>query len=270
MRRRSSRGRKPEQRCGRLAAEEDVGADVEIVGQRQVLVDRLDADLAGVARSCAGRPARPCRRSRPRRAGSTPEIALIRVDLPAPLSPASATTSPRCSSKPTPSRARARRRSAWSGRGQRGSAPQSASRDLAGEPLAGLVDQHRDDDDDADGHELPERLDVDEDQAVLDHGDDQGTDTVPMMVPEPPNRLGAADDHRRDRIEQQRLAALRGAGREAGGVDHARDAGAAGADQVEQERVAADVDAGADAPPCGCRRWRRCAGRTGSATGPSA
>ena len=37
-----------------------------------------------------------------------------------------------------------------------------------------LVDQHRDDDDDADGDELPERLDVDEDQPVLDDGDDQG------------------------------------------------------------------------------------------------
>jgi hypothetical protein len=45
---RSMRGRKPSQRAARLAAEEDVGADVEIVGQRQVLVDRLDAAVAGL------------------------------------------------------------------------------------------------------------------------------------------------------------------------------------------------------------------------------
>jgi len=31
-----------------LAAEEDVGADIEIVGEREVLVDRLDALPAGV------------------------------------------------------------------------------------------------------------------------------------------------------------------------------------------------------------------------------
>ena len=36
-------GRKPSTRSG-LAAEEDVRADVEVVGQRQVLVDRLDPD----------------------------------------------------------------------------------------------------------------------------------------------------------------------------------------------------------------------------------
>src|ERR1700679_3691313 len=36
---------------------------------------------------------------------NTPEIALIRVDLPAPLSPAKATTSPGCTSSETPASA---------------------------------------------------------------------------------------------------------------------------------------------------------------------
>ena len=39
-----------EQLLHRLAAEEDVGADRQIVGQRQVLVDRLDAVVAGLLR----------------------------------------------------------------------------------------------------------------------------------------------------------------------------------------------------------------------------
>jgi hypothetical protein len=37
---------------------------------------------------------RPCTKISPRSIGKTPEIALIKVDLPAPLSPSSATTSP--------------------------------------------------------------------------------------------------------------------------------------------------------------------------------
>src|SRR3954451_23823383 len=105
----------------------------------------------------------------------TPEIALIRVDLPAPLSPARASTSPRRSSKPTLSRAvTPPKRLVRSATARIGASVGIAH--LAGQPLAGLVDQHRHDDDDAHRHELPERLDVDEDEPVLDDGDDQGTD----------------------------------------------------------------------------------------------
>ena len=35
-----------------LAAEEDVGADVEIVGEREVLIDRLDPGATSVHRAC--------------------------------------------------------------------------------------------------------------------------------------------------------------------------------------------------------------------------
>ena len=37
-----------------LAAEKHVGTDVEIVGEREILVDRLDPDPAGVHRACEG------------------------------------------------------------------------------------------------------------------------------------------------------------------------------------------------------------------------
>ena len=84
-----------ERAAHRLAAEEDVGADVEIVGERQVLVDGLDAAARG-PRGGWRRPTRsPLYQISPSSGWKTPEIALIRVDLPAPLSPASATTSPR-------------------------------------------------------------------------------------------------------------------------------------------------------------------------------
>src|SRR5262245_53260519 len=105
----------------------------------------------------------------------TPEIALIRVDLPAPLSPASASTSPRCSSKPTCSSAVTPPKRLVRPRTER-IAGSLGIAGLAGQLLARLVNQDRDDDDDTDGDELPERLDVDEDQTVLDHRDDQGTD----------------------------------------------------------------------------------------------
>ena len=47
-------GRKPKQLLHRLAAEEDVGADRQIVGQRQILVDRLDAVVARLLRTRKG------------------------------------------------------------------------------------------------------------------------------------------------------------------------------------------------------------------------
>ena len=46
------------QRVQQLAAEEEVGGGVDIVGQRQRLVDRLDAVALGVARVVDRRPPR--------------------------------------------------------------------------------------------------------------------------------------------------------------------------------------------------------------------
>ena len=77
-----------------LAAEVEVLDDVEVVAQREVLVDDLDAQRVGllgvgdVHRSGPRRGSRRCRRRGCRRSP------LIRVLLPAPLSPTSAVTRP--------------------------------------------------------------------------------------------------------------------------------------------------------------------------------
>ena len=116
---------------------------------------------------------------------------------------------------------------------------------LASEPPLALVDQHRDDDDHADGDELPERLDVDEHQAVLDDGDDESAGDGAGDGARAAEQAGAADDHGGDRIEEQRLARLRRAGREAAGIEDAGKAGADRREQIELDRQALDVDAGA-------------------------
>ena len=50
MRSRSTARSTPQHRAHRLAAEEDVGAGIQVLAQRQVLVDRLDARVAGIVR----------------------------------------------------------------------------------------------------------------------------------------------------------------------------------------------------------------------------
>ena len=87
---------------GELAAHEEIGDDVDIGAERQVLVDRLDARRLGlgrrgeVARRAPSKTHPPGGRPRP------PAMILTSVDLPAPLSPRSATTSPRSTMKLTP------------------------------------------------------------------------------------------------------------------------------------------------------------------------
>src|SRR5579871_1573106 len=103
---------------------------------------------------------------------NTPEIALMIVDLPAPLSPASATTSPGWTSKDTLFSACTAPKAFETLRIDRIGAA-SLNLPPSHQPALGLVDEDRDDDDDADRDKLPERLDVDEDQAVLDDRDDQ-------------------------------------------------------------------------------------------------
>src|SRR3954462_12625323 len=83
----------------------------------------------------------------------TPEIALITVDLPAPLSPATATTSPGWTSNETllsactPPKCLETLRTERMGAVSLNGAPSH-------EAALGLIDQHRDDDDGADGDEL--------------------------------------------------------------------------------------------------------------------
>ena len=94
------RGRRPAD----LPAEEEVADDIEVVAQREVLVDGRDAQVLGVvgARDLDG-AALPLDDALS--AGPTPAITLTRVDLPAPLSPTRATTSPAWISSSTSVRA---------------------------------------------------------------------------------------------------------------------------------------------------------------------
>src|SRR5208283_4693130 len=103
---------------------------------------------------------------------NTPEIALMIVDLPAPLSPASATTSPGWTSKDTAFSACTAPKAFETFRTDRiGSASLNLS--PSRQAALGLVDEHGNDDHDADRDELPERLDIDENETVLDDRDHQ-------------------------------------------------------------------------------------------------
>ena len=85
----------------RLAAEVHVLDDVEVVAEREILVDDLDPELRRVLRAVDRDRLAVEERSRPRPSGGCPAMHLISVDLPAPLSPTSAITSPRRTSKST-------------------------------------------------------------------------------------------------------------------------------------------------------------------------
>ena len=86
-------------------AEEHVLDDVQVVAQRQVLVDRRDAKRFGVLRTVeVDLPALPA--ISPASGAQRPEIVLISDDLPAPLSPISAVTLPAGMSRSTPVSAR--------------------------------------------------------------------------------------------------------------------------------------------------------------------
>ena len=119
----------------RLAAEEDVGADRQIVGQRQVLVDRLDAVVAGLLRRREGD-----------RLAVEQDLALVglvdardRLDqrrlAGAVVAGQRHAPRRRCRSKRDVARAPARRRNAWRGRGlERMRLPQSLIAAPSAEP----------------------------------------------------------------------------------------------------------------------------------------
>src|SRR5271169_4797017 len=166
----------------------------------------------------------PASRMSPASWRKTPEIALMIVDLPAPLSPASATTCPGLTSNDTWFSACTAPKAFDTLRTERigwESLNLPPSRQVA----LRLVDQHRHDDDRADGDELPERLDVDEHESVLDDGDDQRAGDRSPDRARPAEQARAADDDRGDRVEQQRFASLRRAGGEPAGVHRASQAG---------------------------------------------
>ena len=77
-----------------LATEEHVLGDVEVVGQGEVLVDELDPECGGRARVVRSSTGLPSKAISPLSMLWMPAKHLTSVDLPAPLSPTSAVTSP--------------------------------------------------------------------------------------------------------------------------------------------------------------------------------
>ena len=102
---------RPERDADDLAAEEQVRGHVEVVGERKVLEHRLDAGVAGLER-IGEVDLLALEEDLPAVGFSTPVICRTKVDLPAPLSPTTATCSPGDSVK---SRlpGHARRHNAW-------------------------------------------------------------------------------------------------------------------------------------------------------------
>ena len=92
---------KAEQLSLRLTAKKDVLADRQVVRERKVLINRFDAILSRLVRRCEG-DRFAAQQNLAESCLKTPEMALMMVDLPAPLSPASATTSPGWTSNDTP------------------------------------------------------------------------------------------------------------------------------------------------------------------------
>ena len=90
----------PRRRVVRLAAEVHVLDDVEVVAEREILVDDLDPERAASFGPwiVTGWPSKTIS---PPSIGWMPATHLISVDLPAPLSPTSAMTSPARTSKST-------------------------------------------------------------------------------------------------------------------------------------------------------------------------
>src|SRR5262245_61505853 len=176
----------------------------------------------------------PAKRTVPPFGACTPVMVFIRVDLPAPLSPTSPTTSPGSTAKVTP-------RSACTAP-KCFSTPWSSSRLIGGpssqSPLAvDLVEpdsehQHR-----ADRHLLIEGGDGEEVEAVLQYAHDQRADQRADDAGPSAEEIGAAQDCRGDGgqlvVEPRRGIAGIGAGHE----QHARDPRHGAGEHVEQHTL---------------------------------
>jgi len=76
-----------------LATQKEIGNNIEVITKCEVLVDGLDTQAGSDLRT-GDLDWLALDEISPESAGPTPAIVLIRVDLPAPLSPTSPTTSP--------------------------------------------------------------------------------------------------------------------------------------------------------------------------------
>src|ERR1700722_13051668 len=145
----------------------------------------------------------PAYRKLPPSAWWTPEMILIRVDLPAPLSPARARTSPGCRVRETSFRA-------WTPPNRFDTFSASrigeefvvlATWSILSNLFLNLINQHGNDDHDPDRHELPKRFDIHKDETVLNHGNNQSTDDRPNDRPGPSEKAGPPNHDGRDAVQ---------------------------------------------------------------------
>src|ERR1700722_12936541 len=145
---------------------------------------------------------------------------LMRVDLPAPLSPARARTSPACTVKEpsfsawTPPKRLETFSASSTGEGVDTLSIRSTLSNL----FLNLINKNGNDDHDPNGHKLPKRFDVDKDQSVLDHRNDQRADDSPDDGPGPTEKAGSPDHHGGDAVEQDRFARLSCSSGKFGGI----------------------------------------------------
>ena len=191
-----------------------------VVEQREVLVDGLDPQLAGVLGRARSAPPRRRSGSRRRRARPTPERILISVDLPAPLSPSSASTSlsrsssetsrsavvaPYCLRRPCDLEDRLAHVSSTSRPpGSCGSAPRAGAGARRARPPPTTITPIDD--------QLQVDADVEQVQPVGDHAEDEHADDRAADRAAAAPEARAADDHRRDGGQLVELPGARVAG----------------------------------------------------------
>src|SRR5581483_5930917 len=74
---------------------------------------------------------------------------------------------------------------------------------LRAQPLRIDVDDERDEEDEAADQDLQERVDLDVIEAVIEDAEDEQPDDRVADAPAPAEQAGAADHHRRDRVEEE-------------------------------------------------------------------
>src|SRR3954447_7920587 len=180
----------------------------------------------------------PRRVIRPESGFSKPQMIFMRVDLPAPLSPSSPSTSPlrRCrltSRRATTGPKRLVTCSTW-----RTMSAASATGGPCADPADVGVGGHRDDDRDAQVEAQVVGVDALDDQPVVENAEQQRADQATHDGARPSREQRAADHRRRDSVEQNRVGAggvrLHGGG--ANGLEHPDEARA----EAAQDEVADD------------------------------
>src|ERR1700735_1527104 len=130
---------------------------------------------------------------------------LIRVDLPAPLSPARARTSPERRVKETSFNAWTppNRFDTWStsSSGEESMEPSLSIWPIPSYLLLNLVHQYRDNDHDPDGDKLPERFDIAKARPILNHSDDQCANDGSDDGSRTPKEASPSDHHSGDTVQ---------------------------------------------------------------------